>query len=109
MKICDKLFELVSDHLATLDFDGPLGLSCDDTKLHSTFRLFWDSDKQAHYLVGATDGPLLVLDPDNVKEVIESAQERKATKVTACLLALSKKILINLILGSIMVFNYPSA
>jgi len=90
MEICSKSFELVSAHIAMLDFDGPLGLSCDDTKLHSTFRLYWDSDKQAHFLVGATDGPLLILDPDNVKEVIKSAQAQKATKVTPSLPALLK-------------------
>ena len=74
MEICARSFELVSDHLKVLDFDGPLSLSCNDTKLHSTFHLYWDSDKQAHFLVRAMDGPLLVLDPENVKEVIESAK-----------------------------------
>ena len=108
MEICAKTFELVSDHLATLDFDGPLGLSCDDTKLHSTFRLYWDSDKQAHFLVGATDGPLLVLDPDSVKEAIESAQAQKATKVTLACLRYRKTLIIS-ILGSAVVPNNPSS
>ncbi len=81
MEICDRTFELVAQHLETLSYNGPLGLSCDDTKLHATFWLYWDSNKQGHFLVGAADGPLQVLDPDSVKDAIEKAKDRKAPKV----------------------------
>jgi len=81
MEVCEKSFELAADHLQMLKYTGPLALSCDDTKLHATFRLYWDSEKKAHFLVGATDGPLHVLNPDQVKDAIEEAKERKATKV----------------------------
>ena len=69
--------------LQTLDYDGPLALSCNDTKLHTTFHLYWDSKKQAHFLVGSIDGPLLVLDPEVMKEVIDSAKAQKAVKVVS--------------------------
>jgi hypothetical protein len=37
MDISDRNFQLVEDHLKSLDYDGPLALSCDDTKLFATF------------------------------------------------------------------------
>jgi hypothetical protein len=66
----------------TLEYKGPLGLSCDDTKLFGTFRLYWDSDKNAFFLVGATDGPIQVAEPDNIKKAIEEAKAQKAPKVS---------------------------
>ena len=36
MEICERSFEIVKDHLETLDYNGPLALSCDDTKLFAT-------------------------------------------------------------------------
>ena len=81
MEICDRTFELVADHLDALDFKGPVGLSCDDTKLFATFRLYWDKEQDSYVLIGGTDGPLLVADPDLLQEVIDQAKAHKATKV----------------------------
>jgi hypothetical protein len=81
MEISDRTFELVYEHLNTLDFDGPVGLSCDDTKLFATYRLYWDAKESSYFLVGGTDCPLCVADPDDVKRVIEEAKGEKATKV----------------------------
>ena len=81
MKITNQTFELVQEHLKSLDYDGPLALSCDDTKLFATFRLFWDENENSHVLVGGTDGPIRVADPDSVREVIKLAKAEKATKV----------------------------
>jgi hypothetical protein len=81
MEICDRTFKLVADHLDALDYDGPVGLSCDDTKLFATFRLYWDKEKDSYVLIGGTDGPLVVKDPDSVQEVIDRAKAQKATKV----------------------------
>ena len=82
MDICDRTFELVTDHLNSLDYNGPVGLSCDDTKLFSTFRLFWDDKEDSYMLVGGIDGPLRVADPDSVQKVIEQKNAKKATKVS---------------------------
>ncbi|PPQ87308.1 hypothetical protein CVT25_002058 [Psilocybe cyanescens] len=81
MDILPQTFDLVADHLAALDFNGPVALSCDDTKLFATYRLYWDAELKSYYLVGGIDGPLRVADPDSVKEVIEAAKSEKATKV----------------------------
>ncbi|KAF4621775.1 hypothetical protein D9613_012143 [Agrocybe pediades] len=81
MEICDRTFTLVETHLKGLGYQGPVSLSCDDTKLFSTFRIYWDSKEKAHFLVGGTEGPIRVLDPDNVQKVVEEAKNLKATKV----------------------------
>ncbi|KAJ7909891.1 hypothetical protein B0H13DRAFT_1616161 [Mycena leptocephala] len=69
MDISDRNFKLAAEHLQALNYDGPVNLSCDDTKLFPSFRLYWDNDKKSHFLVGATDGPLRVADPDQVKGI----------------------------------------
>ena len=86
MDICPRTFELVTDHLKALNYDGPLGLSCDDTKLFATFRLYWDSKEQSYFLVGGVGGPIRVADPENVKQAIHDAKTEKATKVCLPLL-----------------------
>jgi hypothetical protein len=81
MEICDRTFQLVEDHLAALNHTGPVGLSCDDTKLFSSLRLFWDKEKNTYFLVGGVDGPYHVADPDSVRQVISEGKIKKATKV----------------------------
>lgn len=81
MEICDRTFQLVEDHLAALNHTGPVGLSCDDTKLFSSLRLFWDKEKNTYFLVGGVDGPYRVADPDSVRQVISEGKIKKATKV----------------------------
>lgn len=70
MIICEKTFQLVADHLNALSYDGPVCLSCDDTKLLSAFRLYHDSEKKADFLVGAVGGPLFVPNADEIKSII---------------------------------------
>jgi len=82
MSICDQTFVNVQKYLEGMDYKGPLGLSCDDTKLFATFRLYWNLEKGAHFLIGGTDGPIQVANPESVKKAIVEAKERKATKVS---------------------------
>jgi len=82
MEICDRTFELVEDHLAALNHTGPIGLSCDNTKIFSSLRLFWDKEKRAYFLIGRVGGPYPVADPDSVRQVISDRKIRKATKVS---------------------------
>ena len=81
MDLGPQTFKLVVEHLDTLDYDGPVGLSCDNTKLFATFCLYWDSNEKSYFLVGGVDGPLRVADAENIKEVIQDAKAQKATKV----------------------------
>jgi hypothetical protein len=81
MEICERTFTILKEYLHANGYTGPIGLACDDTKLFSVLRLYWDSEQQAHFLVGGTDGPVRVANPDQVKRVIESAKITKAVKV----------------------------
>ncbi|KAF8328951.1 hypothetical protein F5887DRAFT_1287968 [Amanita rubescens] len=72
MTICDRTFSLVEEHLSLLGYKGPVCLCCDDTKLLSTFRLYWDAKEQSHYIVGGVDGRYHVPNPEDLK---------KATKI----------------------------
>ncbi|KAJ7712478.1 hypothetical protein B0H14DRAFT_3018370 [Mycena olivaceomarginata] len=79
-------FELIEEYLNTIDYHGPVGLSCDDTKLFASLRLYHDAKENADYLVGAVDGPIRVADPEAMREVLEDPNIVKATKVrTWCL------------------------
>lgn len=80
--ICEQTFQLVVNHLSELDYTGPTSLSCDDTKLFATFRLYWDGQEKAHFLVGGIDGPIKVIDPESVKDMIMESTDKKATKVS---------------------------
>lgn len=82
MSIGDETFKLAADHLAALDYNGPVGLSCDDTKLFSTFRMYWDANEKADFLVGAVGGPMRVIDPDHMKRIMADPDVIKGTKVS---------------------------
>ncbi|KAF8797488.1 hypothetical protein BYT27DRAFT_7237241 [Phlegmacium glaucopus] len=107
--ICDQTFELVAEHLKTIGYNGPLGLSCDDTKLFSTFRLYWDSNEQSYFLVGGVDGPLRVADADNVKEAISQAKAQKATKVRVWCLTIPTPKVSPIIVAALPIGNTMTA
>jgi hypothetical protein len=81
MAICDRTFDLVTEHLKALHYDGPVCLSCDDTKLLSSLILYWDGEKKAHFLVGAVGGLIEVPDPNNIKGLMSDPKIVKAMKV----------------------------
>ena len=81
MEIGERSFQLVAEQLSALDHTGPVGLSCDDTKLFSTLRIYWDSREKSYFLIGGVDGPYRVADVDQVQQVIAEAKIQKASKV----------------------------
>ncbi|KAG6915324.1 hypothetical protein DXG01_012130 [Tephrocybe rancida] len=81
LEIGDQMFQLVADHLGAIEYAGPVGLGCDNTKLFSSLQLFWDSGKKAYSLVGGTEGPVEVVDPEALKEIMVEAKVKKATKI----------------------------
>jgi hypothetical protein len=81
MTIIPRTFELVAEHLADLSYDRPVSLSCDDTKLHPAWCVFWDAENEAHYLIGGANEPYLVTDPAALCEIIEGAKLTLATKM----------------------------
>ncbi|KAM6495644.1 hypothetical protein JOM56_008350 [Amanita muscaria] len=105
MEICDQTFQSVVDHLGALQYTGPVNLSCDDTKLFTTIRLYWDAKEEAHFLVGFAGGPRRVADPDQVRAVIESEQLEKATKVRLWCLTIPIPKMTPLIVAALPITN----
>jgi hypothetical protein len=79
--ICPQSFDLICDHLAKLAYTGPVGLSCDDTKLSSALQPYWDRDAECHFILGGSGDPIQVPDVESFRELIEEAGVKKATKV----------------------------
>jgi hypothetical protein len=79
--ICERTFELTMDYISALKYKGPVALSCDDTKLHPTFRTYWDSLQKITFLVGGTGDPIAVPDPLGLREIMKANENDKATKV----------------------------
>jgi len=79
--IQDRSFELAIEHLKKLGYTGPLGLSCDDTKLLPALRPYYDKATDKHYILGSTGEPLILTDPEELNSVIKKGEAEKATKV----------------------------
>ncbi|KAJ7847920.1 hypothetical protein B0H14DRAFT_2211120, partial [Mycena olivaceomarginata] len=77
----ERTFTLVQEQLVALKYDGPVGLSCDDTKLFAGLRLYTDKAKNADFLVGGVDGPILVLNPEAMKRILADPTIERGTKV----------------------------
>jgi hypothetical protein len=79
--IGERNFDLVREHLDQIAYDGPVGLACDDTKLLSNLGLVYDAEKKKHFLIGGSDGPVEVLDPESLRAVMENCKDNVGTKV----------------------------
>ncbi|KAF7970334.1 hypothetical protein HWV62_24362 [Athelia sp. TMB] len=81
MTICNRTFELVDSHLNAIGYTGPVGLSCDDTKLFPAWRIYWDAAQKANFLVGGTGEPMRIADPKQLRATIANAKLKQASKV----------------------------
>lgn len=81
MTICDRTFELVTEQLKEMGYDGPCALSWDDTKVTEDWRLTYDPVEKAHFLVGSVNGPIRVADPAMADAIMEDPSYTLATKV----------------------------
>lgn len=81
VSICPRSFDLVHDHLTKLAYTGPVGLSCDDTKLSSALQPYWDRDAGCYFILGGSGDPIRVPDVESFQELINEATVKKATKV----------------------------
>jgi hypothetical protein len=79
--IQDRSFELAIEHLKRLEYNGPLGLACNDTKLLPALRPYYNKATDKHYVLGSTGEPSILADPDKLKAVLERGEAEKASKV----------------------------
>lgn len=69
-KLCDSL-----------EYSGPLALMCDDTKLLSALKLYWDAKEDGYFLVGGVKGPVRVADPEQVSSLLHGSNVELGSKV----------------------------
>lgn len=82
MVISKETFELIKTYLEAIGYHhGPVGISVNDTALLKSLRLVWDGDKRAYYLVGGVDGPILVLNPDDIEQFLNDPSIVQGSKV----------------------------
>jgi hypothetical protein len=79
--VCERNLELASEYLGSLKYSGPVGLSCDDTKLHPSLHTYWDASKECHFLVGTTGEPVAVRDEGLLRNLVAESKKNAATKV----------------------------
>ncbi|KAL0563690.1 hypothetical protein V5O48_018374, partial [Marasmius crinis-equi] len=71
----------VKEQFDAVNYTGPAGVACDDTKLLSGLRLYFDAKKKQYLLIGGTDGPLLIPDPETIHELMNDPTIPKGTKI----------------------------
>ena len=87
LTIGERTFDVVAMNLKNRNYSGITALSCDDTKLLSSLRLYYDSAVNRHFLVGAVDGPIEVPNPDAIEGLMSDSRIVRGTKV--CVSAIS--------------------
>ncbi|KAF8905727.1 hypothetical protein CPB84DRAFT_1823080 [Gymnopilus junonius] len=79
--IQNRTFSLVIDRLNQLQYDGPVALSCDDTKLLASLRPYYDHDREGFFLMGQVGEPMQLVDHEAFRTVVEENEFQKATKL----------------------------
>ncbi|KAJ3002796.1 hypothetical protein NUW54_g5652 [Trametes sanguinea] len=75
-------FEMAEAYVKRLGYQGPVSLSCDDTKLQPAFRVVYDRAKDTDFLIGGIDGPLEVANPDELRKLLDALPKtKKAQKI----------------------------
>ena len=72
---------MVIQKLEDLQYNGPVALSCDDTKLLPSLRPYYDQDREGYFLMGHVGEPLQLLDHEAFRIVVKENSLKKATKV----------------------------
>ncbi|KIJ28235.1 hypothetical protein M422DRAFT_270465 [Sphaerobolus stellatus SS14] len=79
--ITESTFDRALDYIQKVRYDGPLALSCDDTKLLPAYRMYYCKKSEKWFLLGTVGEPLAVADPDELQKVLENSAPQKATKL----------------------------
>ncbi|KAJ6585790.1 hypothetical protein B0H19DRAFT_926943 [Mycena capillaripes] len=76
-----------SEILKKLKYEGPLGLSWDDTALETCISVYQES-KEVCLILGGADGAIRVTDNDDLDALFENAKLNKADKLRVWLLSI---------------------
>ncbi|KXN90746.1 hypothetical protein AN958_03681, partial [Leucoagaricus sp. SymC.cos] len=103
--INEDVFTQVKAHLDSLNYSGPVCLTCNDTKLLPTFRLYWDAQEKTHFLVGGVDGPIQLSDSADLQSILSEIEGRKATKLCLWTITLSRPCTMPLVVAALPITN----
>ena len=80
--IDDDCFIRVQTYMVSTDYNGPVALGCDDTKLHPSLQVYWDDSISQHILIGTTFQRKIVAEnPEELRELLAKYKDSVATKV----------------------------
>jgi hypothetical protein len=75
------VFDRALNYIQALGYDGPVALSCDDSKLVPALRTYWDPQKECFLVVGGVEEPLAVADIEELQAVLKENPPEKGDKV----------------------------
>lgn len=82
MFISNDCFIHVQTYMASISYRGPVALGCDDSKLHPSLQVYWDSSISEHILIGTThQEKLVVANPEELRALLAQYKDDIATKV----------------------------
>lgn len=80
--ICSECFVHARDYIDSVEYTGPVALACDDTKLHPSLQVYWDTALETHVLVGSTSTEAIaVASPEELEHLLVEYKDKVATKV----------------------------
>ena len=84
MFIDDTCFIRVQTYMASINYEGPVALGCDDSKLHPSLQVYWDDSVSNHILIGTTvQKKIVVANPEELQAMLVQYKDDVATKVRA--------------------------
>jgi hypothetical protein len=90
MFINDDCFIRVQTYMASISYQGPVALGCDDSKLHPSLQVYWDDSISEHILIGTTvQEKIIVANPEELRAMLVQYKNNVATKVCTISLCIS--------------------
>ena len=74
MGLQEHCWDLVKEHMQIYNYSGPVGLSCDETKLFAAFHPYFDCCCNVYYLLGNTGELLEINDPEDFADVMREGE-----------------------------------
>lgn len=80
--ICDNCFLVAQGYMISINYSGPTALACDDTKLHPSLQVVWDSSANSNILVGSTiNTTMLNANTEELQHLLAELEDKVGTKV----------------------------
>ncbi|KAG9126762.1 hypothetical protein FRC07_002060, partial [Ceratobasidium sp. 392] len=81
LAIGPEVFVYAKTYFEQINYAGPICLSCDDTKLLSSLRMYYEKHTKQWQLIGGTDGPVNIANNNELVKALKDATIEKASKV----------------------------